>query len=151
VTKFRYPGSSQRVSSSSIPPHIHPIDIAPRSLSQNLLTVISLVGNCSQNFSKLRFRGFFHRRRNSFWSGFFYEDQMLKKRELIPFAPCIRRSASGNNLLDGVGFGVDQLHRNLVMEWSVRFSAAQTTQSSRWMEFFSAQEHLHPGLARQRM
>jgi hypothetical protein len=113
-----------------------------------LPTVISLVGNRCQKFSKLRFCGFFHKRRNS--SGL-YEDQMLKKRELIPFAPCIRRSASGNNLLDGVGFGVDQLHRNLVMEWSVRFSAAQTTQSSRWMEFFSAQEHLHPDLARQRM
>jgi hypothetical protein len=76
---------------------------------------------------------------------------MSKKRELIPFSPCIHRSASGNELLDGVGFAVDQLHCNLVTEWSVRFSAAQTTQASRWIDFFSAQEHLHPEVARQRM
>jgi hypothetical protein len=76
---------------------------------------------------------------------------MSKKRELIPFSPCIRRSDSGKNLLDGVGFGVDHSHRNSVMEWSVRFSAAQTTQASRWMDFFTAQEHLHPDVARQRM
>jgi hypothetical protein len=78
-------------------------------------------------------------------------EEMSKKRELIPFSPCIRRSASGNNLLDGAGFSVDPSHRNAVMEWSVRFSAAQTTQASRWMDFFSAQEHLHPDVARQRM
>ena len=76
---------------------------------------------------------------------------MSKKRELIPFAPCIRRSPSGNHLLDGVGFAVDPLHRNSVMEWSVRFSAAQTTQASRWIDFFASQEHLHPDVARQRM
>ena len=76
---------------------------------------------------------------------------MSKKRELIPFSPCIRRSPSGNHLLDGVGFAVDPLHRNSVMEWSVRFSAAQTTQASRWIDFFASQEHLHPDVARQRM
>lgn len=81
----------------------------------------------------------------------FYEVRMSKKRELIPFTPCIRRSASGSNLLDGAGFSVDPLHRSAVMEWSVRFSAAQTTQSSRWMDFFTAQELLHPDIARERM
>jgi hypothetical protein len=76
---------------------------------------------------------------------------MSKKRELIPFSPCIRRSPSGNKILDGVGFAVDHLLCNSVTEWSVRFSAAQTTQASRWTEFFAAQEHLSPDVARQRM